>query len=160
MRNLLALATLFALASTPCAAAPAKKDPALERGRYLVKIGGCNDCHTEGYAEKAGAVAESAWLTGAKVGFQGPWGTTYPTNLRQRFADLSEAQWLVIARKPMRPPMPWFNLRDMTDADLKAMYRFVRSLGRAGDAAPEYVPPGGKAVAPYAVLVPPVMPPK
>ena len=25
-----------------------------ERGRYLIKIAGCNDCHTAGYAEAAG----------------------------------------------------------------------------------------------------------
>jgi len=153
------IVAVLALAAASSALAQ-QSDPQVNRGRYLVKIGGCNDCHTEGYAEKAGQVPESAWLAGTKVGFQGPWGTTYPTNLRQRFADLTEAQWLVIARKPMRPPMPWFNLRDMTDADLKAMYRFVKSLGRAGEPAPAYVPPGGKPVAPYAVLVPPIVPPK
>ena len=27
----------------------------LERGRYLVEIGGCNDCHTPGYMQKAAA---------------------------------------------------------------------------------------------------------
>lgn len=30
----------------------------LDRGRYLVKIGGCNDCHTSGYAQTAGKVPE------------------------------------------------------------------------------------------------------
>ena len=40
--------------------------------------------------------------------------------------------------------MPWFTLRDMSAQDLRALYRFVRSLGPAGDAAPAYVPPGQK----------------
>ncbi|HTG73952.1 MAG TPA: cytochrome C, partial [Terriglobia bacterium] len=26
----------------------------VERGRYIVEIGGCNDCHTAGYAEAGG----------------------------------------------------------------------------------------------------------
>ncbi|MEJ2396973.1 MAG: cytochrome C, partial [Gammaproteobacteria bacterium] len=30
----------------------------LERGRYLVRIGGCNDCHTAGYAESGGKTPE------------------------------------------------------------------------------------------------------
>ena len=50
--------------------------------------------------------------------------------------------------------MPWFNLRAMTDADLKAIYAFVRSLGPAGVATPAYVAPGGKVTTPYFVFVP------
>jgi hypothetical protein len=42
----------------------------------------------------------------------------------------------------------------MTDADLKAIYAFVRSLGPAGVAAPAYVAPGGKVTTPYFVFVP------
>jgi hypothetical protein len=38
--------------------------------------------------------------------------------------------------------MPWFALRDMSDADLRAVYHYVRSLGAAGAAAPEFVAPG------------------
>ncbi|HVF65731.1 MAG TPA: cytochrome c [Casimicrobiaceae bacterium] len=120
----------------------------IERGRYLVKIAGCNDCHTANYAETAGAVPEKDWLTGVPVGFRGPWGTTYATNLRLVVAGLSEQQWMQAARKAMRPPMPWFVLRDMTDADVRAIYRYVRSLGPAGTAAPAYVPPAQKVTTP------------
>jgi len=49
----------------------------LERGKYLVVVGGCNDCHTPNYPETAGKVPEADWLAGSAVGFQGPWGTTY-----------------------------------------------------------------------------------
>jgi hypothetical protein len=52
--------------------------------------------------------------------------------------------------------MPWFNLRRMTDADLKAMYAYIRSLGAPGTAAPAYVAPGGKVTTPYIVFVPQV----
>lgn len=111
------------------------------RGRYLVQIAGCNDCHTENYALEAGAVNESQWLTGSSVGWQGPWGTTYPPNLRRLMQNLTLEQWLLYARRPMRPPMPWFALRDMSDTDLAAIYRFVRALGSAGSPAPAYEPP-------------------
>jgi hypothetical protein len=44
--------------------------------------------------------------------------------------------------------MPWFALRDMTDADLLAIYYFTRSLGPAGRAAPAFLPPGKSAQTP------------
>lgn len=40
-----------------------------------------------------------------------------------------------------RPPMPWFALHDMSDADLRAIYRYIRFLGPAGTPAPAYLPP-------------------
>jgi hypothetical protein len=116
--------------------------PQSARGRYLVKTTGCNDCHTPGYTQSAGAVAESQWLVGDSLGWQGPWGTTYPVNLRRFMQNVTVEQWLQIARRPMRPPMPWFSLRDMTDGDLIAIYRYIRSLGPAGASAPAYAPPG------------------
>ena len=54
----------------------------VERGRYLIATSGCNDCHTPGYSESGGTLPAHHWLVGAPLGFQGPWGTTYPTNLR------------------------------------------------------------------------------
>ena len=70
-------------------------------------------------------------MTGLPIGFQGPWGTTYPSNQRLVLGAMTEAQWLQHARQERLPPMPWYNLEAMTDADLKAIYAFVRSLGPA-----------------------------
>ncbi len=56
--------------------------------------------------------------------------------------DLTEDQWVKKAKAlNARPPMPWFNVRDMTTADLRAMYRYIRHLGPAGKPAPAYLPP-------------------
>jgi mono/diheme cytochrome c family protein len=136
----------LAVVVAACVAAPAfaqKEDPAIARGRYISQIGGCNDCHTPGYGPSGGKVPEAQRLTGDALGWHGPWGTTYPTNLRLYFQELSEAQWLQKAKAlTARPPMPWFNVRAMTDADLRALYRYVRHLGPAGKPAPAYVPPG------------------
>jgi mono/diheme cytochrome c family protein len=116
---------------------------AIERGKYLVRITGCNDCHTPGYALSGGKVPESQWLIGDKLGWRGPWGTTYPTNLRLYMRDMPEDKWVKTARTlQTRPPMPWFNLNAMTDQDLKAIYHYVRSLPPAGELAPAFVAPG------------------
>lgn len=138
------------------AAASAAEPSQVARGKYLVTIGGCNDCHTPGYMQQGPAVPEKEWLTGMPVGFQGPWGTTYPANLRLVAQRMTEAQWVVHARQQRLPPMPWFNLAKMTDADLKAVYAYVKSLGDPGVAAPAYVAPGGKVNTPYFVFVPQV----
>lgn len=125
----------------------------IERGRYLAKIAGCNDCHTPGYAQNGGKVPEVQWLVGDKVGFRGPWGTTYPANLRMLMQTMSQAEWMKYARtKEMRPPMPWFALRDMTNQDLASIYRFVRHLGPGGEAAPDFVPPGKEPQGPAIVF--------
>jgi mono/diheme cytochrome c family protein len=147
------------VATAPAVAAGVNHDAAtIARGKYIITISGCNDCHTPGGMEKGPAVPEGEWLTGLPIGYQGPWGTTYPTNLRLVINGMTEAQWLLYARQPRRPPMPWFNLKEMTDADLKAVYAFVRSLGAAGEPMPAYVAPGGKVTTPYFYFVPQVGP--
>jgi hypothetical protein len=46
---------------------------------------------------------------------------------------MTAEQFLTLARSPLRPPMPWFNLRDMKDADVKAIYAYLRHLGPTGE---------------------------
>jgi mono/diheme cytochrome c family protein len=129
------------------AAALRADESQVARGRYLVRTTGCNDCHTPGYIGAAGNLDESQWLTGdPSLGFQGPWGTTYPANLRQLMQRLSVDAWTVYARRPTRPPMPWFALRDMSDEDLAAIYAFVRSLGPSSEKVPAYAPPGARVM--------------
>ena len=120
----------------------AKPSPAdVARGKYVAQIAGCNDCHTPGYAMSGGKADDKVMLTGDALGWRGPWGTTYPANLRLVVADLTEDQWLKHARVERRPPMPWFALRYMSDADVRALYRYIRSLGPGGQPAPAYVRP-------------------
>ncbi len=123
----------------------------LERGHYIVEIGGCNDCHTAGYAEAGGKAAETALLKGDTLGYRGPWGTTYPTNLRLSIGKMTEDQWVKYGKSlSTRPPMPWFNVRAMTEADLRAVYQYVKSLpGGTGTAAPAFLPPEKQPNPPY-----------
>jgi mono/diheme cytochrome c family protein len=114
----------------------------IERGRYLAIVGGCNDCHTLGYAESEGQLPERGWLSGNPVGFRGFWGTTYGTNLRRSLGKITEDEWVRYATGlETRPPMPWFNLNQWSEEDLRSFYHFVRQLGPIGKAAPDPVPP-------------------
>lgn len=136
-------------ASLPAAGDTSNEDALVARGRYVVRIGGCNDCHTPNYAETGGNVPEALWLTGGAVGWQGPWGTTYPANLRAYMQTLSADAWVQLARSAkFRPPMPWFSLRDMSETDLRAIHALLRHLGPAGAPAPAYLPPGQVAPGP------------
>lgn len=122
----------------------------LARGKYIVVITGCNDCHTAGYALSNGKIAEKDWLTGDRLGWRGPWGTTYGVNLRLYMQGLTEAQWVAKAKTlETRPPMPWQNLRAMSVQDLRAIYRYIRHLGPAGDPAPAYLPPDQEPPPPF-----------
>lgn len=139
--------------AVPAASAAANHGKYIERGRYLVKVGGCNDCHTAGYGMSAGQVPEKEWLTGDQLGWHGPWGTTYPTNLRLSMNAMSENDWIRMAQTmKARPPMPWFVLNQMDKEDLRAIYRFVRHLGPAGTPAPGGLAPGVKPAGPAIIF--------
>lgn len=149
-REMKSLILAAALAAAFPADAQKSDDAQVKRGRYVVQIGGCNDCHTPNYPQSGGKVPERQWLTGDALGWHGAWGTTYATNLRLYMQDLTEDQWVKKAKAlKTRPPMPWFNVRDMTSADLRAMYRYVRHLGPAGKPAPAYLPPDKTPPQPY-----------
>lgn len=156
--NVLLHALLLSSVALSAAADESAEWQAIERGRYLTVVSGCNDCHTPGYPEAAGKVPAAQLLIGSAVGFHGPWGTTYPVNLRLYVQNMTEAQWLGRVREPMRPPMPWFNLRDMKDADLVAMYRYIRALGPEGQPAPAAAGPGVAVTTPYIEFVPKNLP--
>ena len=140
----------FRATQAPQEAQSASKEQ-IERGKYIADIGGCNDCHTTGFAEAGGKAEESVRLKGDTLGFRGPWGTTYATNLRLSISKRTEDAWVKYAKGlATRPPMPWFNVRAMTDADLRALYVYVKSLpGDTGTAAPPFLPPNQVPKPPY-----------
>ena len=123
----------------------------LARGKYMVQTGHCNNCHTSGYTSKQGNVPEKDWLLGSTpLGYRGQWGTTYASNLRLTVPAFTQEQWVKYAKAiESRPPMPWWALRDTTDADLGAMYQYIRHLGPAGEPAPDFVSPDKEPRPPY-----------
>ncbi len=127
----------------------------VERGRYLAVIAGCNDCHTDGYLQSEGNVLEVQWLLGTPLGWRGPWGTTYPPNLRLTVQDVGEADWvtLLLTRKAL-PPMPWMNLNQLAESDARALYAYIRHLGPGGERMPTALPPEQEPTTPYLSLFP------
>ena len=122
----------------------------IERGRYIIAITGCNHCHTAGWEQAGGDKPERERLLGDTTGNWGPWGTTYATNLRLSLSMMTEDQWVKYAKiLDTRPPMPWFNVRPMTETDLRAIYQYIRSLGPVGKEAPAFLPPGKQPKPPF-----------
>ena len=150
----------------PAATAPTSTQPTvqasdpIEAGKYLIKIGGCHDCHTPGWMETGGeGVPDEKLLTGLHVGFRGPWGTTYGGNLRAFAQAFVEDDFVKVLRaRNTRPPMPWSALHAMSDQDLRAVYKYLKSLKPTGKSAPAYVPPGVEPKTPYILYDPSVAP--
>lgn len=133
----------------------ASVDPLVERGKYLVAFGSCNDCHTPGWRESDGGVPVSGWMTGSRLGYRGPWGTSYPANVRLEFAHISENDWLFMVRtRGGHWPMVWHDLRYLKIGDQRAIYRFIHSLGPRGAVAPANLPPSREPKTKYIWIVP------
>lgn len=127
-----------------------KGGSAVQRGAYLVAIGGCNDCHTPGWMEHPGEIPVAQRLTGSTLGWHGPWGTSFAANLRVVVAGMSEKAWLqLIASFNPLPPMPAYNVKSMSKSDQVAIFAYIKSLGPAGKPAPTAMPPGPPPAPPY-----------
>ena len=138
-------------AAAPLAASEDGGD--IARGKYVAMMMGCNDCHTPNYLMAEGNVPEKLWLTGSAFGWRGPWGTTYPPNLRKFMTTMTEEKWVTFAKTmKARPPMPWFNLNKMHEEDMRALYRYVRHLGSDNTEIPAFVPPDKEPQPPYATF--------
>jgi hypothetical protein len=46
--------------------------------------------------------------------------------------------------RPILPPMPWQNYRQMTDDDLRAIFAYLRTLKPIENAVPDPISPTGK----------------
>lgn len=152
-RKLAFVAAVALLCTVLSSDAVADKPSDIAYGKYVAVMMGCNDCHTPNYLLSEGKVPEKLWLTGSSFGWKGAWGTTYPANLRKRLMDFTEDQWVAFAKTmKARPPMPWFNLNQMHEKDMRALYRYVRHLGPDNTEVPAFVPPGEEPNPPYATF--------
>ena len=104
-----------------------------KRGDYLVTIGGCRDCHTP---QHEGQRMMELDLAGGFL-LRGPWGEVAASNLTPApsgipyydealFRDALRTGW-VKARK-LAPIMPWWNMRGLTDDDVKSMFAYLRTV--------------------------------
>src|SRR6185369_10499249 len=126
----------------PRTVAPA---PTVEYGRYLANsVANCNGCHTR-RDMRTGAEIGPAFGGGAEIESATEAGRTFVTpNLTpsQRWGWI--ATWpeeVFVARVHLgaqRPgtPMPWNAFRNMTDGDLQAIFRYLRTVP-AADGGPD-----------------------
>ena len=164
MRSMVAVvaALLLPVAFTQSAGA----EPAIERGRYLVEIMLCADCHSPQTEEGPNL---SLALTGG-LGFEVPGlGIFWAPNLTPAATGLggwSEEEIVTALRTGIRsdgrvlaPIMPYRFFASLTDEDASAIARYLQSVPPVENAVPEPVEPGGAANAPYLTMVVPSTPP-
>ena len=152
------------VASSTVTTMPASNEPAVQAasmiaaGEYLTIVGSCNDCHTQGWSENEGKIAPGDRMAGNNVGYRGGWGTSYGKNLRTVVQRQSEDHWVEVLRTADggegKPPMPWWNTKLMSDRDLRAIYRYVKSLGPNANGVPRSLPPGRVPTSPYIWVTP------
>ncbi len=156
MKGLLAALCLLA---APSLALAAGGEVSVARGLQVAITGGCHDCHTAGYNESAGKIDPAAALKGTDIGWLGPWGTTYPLNLRITASTKTEDQFVEFAKTfKARPPMPYYNVHAMDESDLRSLYQYIKSLGEPGPQVPLATGPGVAPGTPYYQIAPPLMP--
>jgi mono/diheme cytochrome c family protein len=109
-----------------------------ERGKYLVSIAGCNDCHTPGYF--FGKPEMDRYLSGSEVGFEIPGlGVFHGPNLTPD-PETGLGNWsigeivtaLQTGKRPdgreLAPIMPWRAFANLTKDDATAVAVFLKSL--------------------------------
>jgi mono/diheme cytochrome c family protein len=148
---------------------------AVARGKYLVDIAGCHDCHTPQKMGANGLEADMSrmlaghpadrtlppppapsgpWIVSSidsNTAFAGPWGISYTRNLTPDqdtgLGAWTEQQFVETIRngrhqgrgRQILPPMPWPVYRNMTDADLKAVFAYLKTIPAVSNKVPDPV---------------------
>jgi mono/diheme cytochrome c family protein len=124
----------------------------VERGRYLVNLGGCNDCHTPGYF--FGQPDMARFLGGSDAAFEMPGlgafvGRNITPDKETGIGDWTEEQIVTALQTGVRPDgrilapiMPWPALANLTDEDVRAIAAFLKSIPPVSNAVPGPFGPG------------------
>jgi cytochrome c553 len=148
---------VFATTSGQAQRAGGANAAAVERGRYLVGITGCHDCHspkiegmtpdlsrslsgrpatTKPPSKADGEIHASLDLTA----WYGPWGQSVASNLTpdpttgigKRYNEASFVATMRTGKKPngtpVMPPMPSEVYQNMTDDDLKGIWAYLQTV--------------------------------
>ncbi len=159
----------------------------VERGKWLVNLGGCNDCHSPKKFGPMGPVPDETKLLSGAPGqnpvpeipkdvtgmdpnkwggffsgdlttWAGPWGVSFARNLTPDIAtglgSWTDAMFIKTLRlgkhmgegRQLLPPMPWEGIGKLNDADLKAMFAYLKSLPPIENAVPDPISPSGEKI--------------
>jgi mono/diheme cytochrome c family protein len=164
--NLL-IATLLSIAVTSISVmSQVKADEAqIARGKYLVVVGGCSDCHTP--ATFLGHPDMDKFLGGSDVGFAIPGLGVFPgRNLTPdkqtglgNWTDEQIIKTMTTGVRPdgrtLAPIMPYMALSQLTPADAQAIVAYLRSIKPVANAVPGPFGPNEKPGVLVMTIVPP-----
>ena len=147
--GLACLAAIFAFSSPVLA-----NEPQVARGKYLVTISGCNDCHTPGYF--LGKPDQDRFLGGSDVGFEIPGmgvfvGRNITPDKETGIGTWTTEQIVTAIQAGLRPDgrelapvMPWHAFAQLTPEDAQAIALFLQSVPPVSQAIPGPFKPGEK----------------
>jgi mono/diheme cytochrome c family protein len=156
--------TTIALSAWGKSQAPAQEQ--IGRGRYLVTVGLCTDCHTPGYF--FGKPDDKRFLGGSEVGFEVPdLGVFHGPNLtpdkETGLGNWSSEQIVTAFQTGVRPDgrilapiMPWKAFGKLTNADAMAIAAYLKSIPPVKNKVPG---PFGAAEKPTSFIFKVVSPP-
>jgi mono/diheme cytochrome c family protein len=132
------LAAAAAVSAAATLLETAHADAQLDRGKYLVTFGGCNDCHTPGYFFGKPDMAQ--FLGGSDVAFEIPGLGAFAGRNITPDDDTGIGKWtseqivtaLQTGQRPdgriLAPIMPWHAFANLTKEDATAIAAFLASV--------------------------------
>lgn len=105
----------------------------VKRGKHLVMLGLCSDCHTP---SSKGQVTPGMDFAGGNV-LKGPWGSPAGANITPDATGIpyyDEALFLQVMRtgyvksRPLNPIMPVSIFKNLTDSDLKDIFAYLKTV--------------------------------
>ncbi len=169
---------MLGLATPSAGEEVAPTDSKVARGKYLVTIAACNDCHTplkagpngpepdmtrmlSGHPESlimptAPTLPPGPWaasFAATNTAWAGPWGVSFTANLTpdpetglgrwtvRNFKDTIRTGRHLGRGRPILPPMPIPMYKQMTDADLEAVFAYLQSIPAISNRVPQVLPP-------------------
>ena len=146
------------------AAGTAAADSQIDRGKYLVVVGGCSDCHTPG--SFLGHPDMSRFLGGSDVGFAIPGLGVFPGRNLTPDKETGLGDWtneqivtaLTTGKRPdgrvLAPIMPWPAFSQLTSADAQAIAAYLKSIPAVKNSVPGPFGPNDKPTVLVFTIVP------
>jgi len=103
------------------------------RGKYLVTIIGCTDCHTP---QAQGQPLPGMDFAGGFI-MEGPWGRVASSNITPDPSGIPYYDLPLFTQvfrtgyaksRPINQIMPWTSFREMTDEDIAAIFSYIKTL--------------------------------
>ena len=150
----IALVVVAAVSAMASLLATARADSQIDRGKYLVTFGGCNDRHTPGYFFGKPDMAQ--FLAGSDVAFEIPGVGAFPGRNITPDKETGIGNWtseqivtaLQTGKRPdgriLAPIMPWHAFANLTREDATAIATFIQSLPPVKHDVPGPFKPGEK----------------